>query len=83
MPVVTLKVIRAPTITEVQQAPQTVKPLFRGNGGTDGNDGTDYVCGNCSAVIALAMGPDQHVIVDQAICSACGAENEFPVELRA
>ena len=25
----------------------------------------------------------QHVIVDTAACSACGAENEFPVELRA
>jgi hypothetical protein len=77
MPVVTLKVIRAPSGTDVKQVPQTVKPLFRGNGGTD------YVCGNCAAVIASGMGPTQHVIVDQAICSACGAENEFPVELRA
>jgi hypothetical protein len=83
MPVVTLKVIRAPTSTDVQQAPKTVKPLFRGNGGADGNAGTDYVCGNCAAVIASGMGPEQHVIVDQAICSACGAENEFPVDLRA
>jgi hypothetical protein len=83
MPVVTLKVIRAPSVTDVQQAPKTVKPLFRGNGGADGNGGTDYVCGNCAAVIASDMGPTQHVIVDQAICSACGAENEFPVELRA
>lgn len=83
MPVVTLKVIRAPSGTDVQQAPRAVKPLFRGNGGADGNGGTDYVCGNCAAVIALAMGPDQHVIVDQATCSACGAENEFPEELRA
>jgi len=41
------------------------------------------VCGNCAAVIASAMGPTQHVIVDQTICSACGAENEFPLELRA
>jgi len=54
-----------------------VKPLFRGNGGTD------YLCGNCAAVIALGMGPTQHVIVDTTICSSCGAENEFPVELRA
>ena len=36
-----------------------------------------------TAVIASAMGPTQHVIVDQTICSACGAENEFPLELRA
>jgi hypothetical protein len=83
MPVVTLKVIRAPSGSDVQRASQTVRPLFRGNGGADGNGGTDYVCGNCAAVIASDMGPNQHVIVDQAICSACGAENEFPVELRA
>jgi hypothetical protein len=29
------------------------------------------------------MGPRQHVIVDTATCSACGAENEFPLDLRA
>ena len=74
---IALKVTRAPSSTGVRQAPQTVQPLFRGNGGTD------YVCGNCAAVIASAMGPTQHVIVDQTICSACGAENEFPRELRA
>jgi DNA-directed RNA polymerase subunit RPC12/RpoP len=77
MSVIALKVTRAPSSTNVHQAPATIKPLFRGNGGTD------YVCGNCAAVIASAMGPTQHVIVDQTICSACGAENEFPVELRA
>jgi DNA-directed RNA polymerase subunit RPC12/RpoP len=53
------------------------KPLFRGNGGTD------YVCGNCAAVIALGMGQAQLVIVDTTICSACGAENELPRQLRA
>ena len=56
---------------------RVVKPLFRGNGDTD------YLCGSCGAVIAAEMGPRQHVIVDTATCSACGAENEFPPELRA
>jgi hypothetical protein len=77
MSVIALKVTRAPSTSGVHHAPDGVKPLFRGNGGTD------YVCGNCAAVIASAMGPTQHVIVDQTICSACGAENEFPLELRA
>ena len=77
MPVVTLKVTRPPLSSAAPLPPQTIRPLFRGNGGTD------YVCGNCAAVIAADMGPTQHVIVDQTICSACGAENEFPVELRA
>jgi DNA-directed RNA polymerase subunit RPC12/RpoP len=45
--------------------------------------GTDYVCGSCGVVIAEGMGPNQHVIVDTAVCSGCGAENEFPPELRA
>ena len=53
------------------------KPLFRGTGDTD------YRCGNCGYVIAANMGPDQRVIVDSAVCSACGAENEFPSHLRA
>ncbi|HEY8873281.1 MAG TPA: hypothetical protein VIM52_09650 [Stellaceae bacterium] len=74
---IALKVTRAPSTSGVHHASEGVKPLFRGNGGTD------YVCGNCAAVIASAMGPTQHVIVDQTICSACGAENEFPLELRA
>ena len=77
MPVVTLKVTRPPLSSGAPPPPQTARPLFRGNGGTD------YVCGNCAAVIALGMGPTQHVIVDTTICSSCGAENEFPVELRA
>ena len=57
---IALKVTRAPSTTGVHDAPQGVKPLFRGNGDTD------YVCGNCAS-----------------ICPACGAENEFPLELRA
>ena len=77
MPSITLKVTRPPLTSAVAPPPQSVKPLFRGHGGTD------YVCGNCAAVIAADMGPTQHVIVDQTICSTCGAENEFPVELRA
>jgi hypothetical protein len=77
MPSIALKVTRPPSASADQQTAQSVKPLFRGNGGTD------YVCGHCAAVIASGMGPTQHVIVDTTICSACGAENEFPAELRA
>lgn len=77
MPSIALKVTRAPSASADQQAAQSVKPLFRGNGGTD------YLCGHCAAVIASGMGPTQHVIVDTTVCSACGAENEFPTELRA
>ena len=43
---IALKVTRAPSTSGVHHAPEGVKPLFRGNGGTD------YVCGNCAAVIA-------------------------------
>ncbi len=53
------------------------KPLFRGNGDTD------YPCGHRGSVMAAKMGPTQHIIVDTAICSACGAENEFPPGWRA
>ncbi len=74
---ITLKVTNPPSTTAIHQAPEFIRPLFRGNGGTD------YVCGHCAAVMASGMGPTQHVIVDTAICSACGAENEFPRELRA
>ena len=77
MPVIALKVTKPSATASDHLAPQSVKPLFRGTGGTD------YVCGNCAAVIAADMGPTQHVIVDSTICSACGAENEFPRELRA
>ena len=76
MPSIALKVTNPPS-TDGHHPVSETKPLFRGNGGTD------YVCGNCEAVIASGMGPTQHVIVDTAICSACGAENEFPRALRA
>ena len=77
MPTIPLKVTRPPPSAADHHAPELVKPLFRGNGDTD------YLCGNCGAVIASSMGPTQHVIVDTAVCSACGAENEFPPHLRA
>ena len=74
---IALKVIRPPLGSAVPAPPPTATPLFRGTGGTD------YVCGHCAAVIALGMGPAQHVIVDTTVCSCCGAENEFPRDLRA
>jgi hypothetical protein len=77
MPAITLKVTQPATIDPDAAIPDTVKPLFRGNGDID------YLCGSCGAVIAAGMAPTQHVIVDVARCSACGAENEFPLELRA
>ncbi len=77
MPSIPLKVTNPPSTTADHQALRDARPLFQGNGDTD------YVCGNCAAVIASGMGPTQHVIVDTTICSACGAENEFPRELRA
>jgi predicted RNA-binding Zn-ribbon protein involved in translation (DUF1610 family) len=73
---VRLKVTRPPTSDHGVATP-SVKPLFEGNGDTD------YVCGNCGAVIAARMAPSQHVIVDTTVCSGCGAENEFPHHLRA
>jgi hypothetical protein len=77
MPSIALKVTNPPSTSVEHHTPPNVRPLFRGNGGTD------YVCGNCAAVIAAGMGPTQHVIVDSTICSACGAEHEFPRDLRA
>jgi hypothetical protein len=72
-----LKVTRPPGGTSDHLGAERVKPLFRGSGDTD------YLCGNCESVMAASMGPNQRVIVDTAVCSACGAENEFPVALRA
>ena len=77
MPVVSLKVTRPGSSAADHLPLEGVKPLFRGTGDTD------YVCGNCGAVIASSMGPTQHVIVDTTVCPACGAENEFPRNLRA
>jgi hypothetical protein len=77
MPSVPLKVTHPPADDPGSAPGRSAGPLFRGNGDVD------YVCGHCGAVMAAGMGPRQHVIVDTARCSGCGAENEFPVELRA
>jgi len=77
MPTVSLKVTRQPLAGADPRAPEMDKPLFRGSGDTD------YLCGNCGSVIAASMGPAHRVIVDEATCSACGAQNEFPAHLRA
>ena len=77
MPTMSLKVTRQPSGASDRGAPEMGKPLFTGSGDTD------YLCGNCGSVIAANMGPTQRVIVDEATCSACGAQNEFPTHLRA
>ena len=71
-----LKIKRPPSSATDLGTPERGKPLFRGTGDTD------YLCGSCGSVIAASMGPNQRVIVDVAICAACGAENEFPLYLR-
>ena len=76
MSTVRLRITRPPPDGAEAANPQSVKPLFRGTGDTD------YVCGCCGAALAASMGPGQRVIVDATTCSGCGAENEFPVELR-
>jgi hypothetical protein len=76
MPNVALKVTRAPAEAAAPSMVRSSKPLFRGTGDTD------YVCGHCGAVIAASMGPTQRVIVDNTTCTSCGAEIEFPVDLR-
>jgi transcription elongation factor Elf1 len=77
MPSVALKVTRPPSAAGEYCSPEEAKPLVRGSGDTD------YQCGNCGAVIASGMGPAQRVNIEVATCSACGAENEFPPNLRA
>jgi hypothetical protein len=77
MPTIVLKLTRAPSDTSVEQAPQSAGPLLRGTGDTD------YLCGNCGFVIASGIGLKLRVAVGMATCSACGAENEFPPELRS
>ena len=74
---ISLKVVGPPSGGADPRSPEAVTPLFRGTGDTD------YLCGNCGAVIASGMGPTQHVIVDRTVCPGCGSENEFPVSLRA
>jgi hypothetical protein len=76
MPSISLKVTRAPPDQPGTAASDSSKPLLRGTGDTD------YLCGNCGAVIASGIGPTQRVPFDSATCAACGAENEFPASLR-
>ena len=76
MPAISLKVTHPPSGDTDRVVSDAAKPLFRGTGDTD------YLCGNCGAVIALGMGPTQRVPFDSRTCSACGAENEFPRSLR-
>ena len=77
MTTIALRVTRPPAASADGPPTAPGRPLFRGNGDTD------YQCGHCGSVMASHMGPTQHVIVDTATCSACGAENEFPPSLRA
>jgi hypothetical protein len=77
MPEIVLKLTHAPSDRNAAQTPETAGPLLRGTGDTD------YLCGNCGFVIASGMGAGQRVAIETAICSACGAENEFPPELRS
>ena len=58
MPTVALKVTRPAPSGGEHRPPEIVRPLFRGSGDTD------YLCGDCAAVIASAMGPTQRVNVD-------------------
>lgn len=76
MPAISLKVTHAPSGNIDPEVSERSKPLFRGTGDTD------YLCGNCGAVIAAGIGPTQRVPFDSATCSACGAQNEFPPSLR-
>jgi hypothetical protein len=77
MPTIVLKLMRAPSDTSVEQAPQSAGPLLRGTGDTD------YPRGNYGFVTASGIRQKQCVAVDTATCSACGAENEFPPDLRS
>jgi hypothetical protein len=75
MPSATLKVI--PAAGADTERTGTGGPLFRGTGDMD------YLCGSCGAVLVEGFGPAQHVSVDNAVCSTCGATNAFPPELRS
>jgi hypothetical protein len=77
MPTIVLKITHAATNVRDRQTVESAGPLFRGTGDTD------YLCGSCGFVIAAGMGPKQRVSVDSAVCSGCGAQNEFPPELRS
>jgi rubrerythrin len=76
MPAIPLKLTRRSPEIGAEQTSPTPGPLLRGAGDTD------YVCGNCGFVIASRIAPGQRVAIDTATCPACGAENEFPPELR-
>jgi hypothetical protein len=76
MPTIWSRVIGAPAGAVNDIAPRFDKPLFCG---TD----ADYLGSNCGYVIAAGMGPAQRVIVDSAVCSACGAKDKFPPHPRA
>jgi hypothetical protein len=76
MPTISLRVTRPSSRAADEPGHGTASPLFRGTGDTD------YQCGECGSVIAAGMGPTQRVNVDTAVCSSCGAENEFPANLR-
>jgi hypothetical protein len=77
MPTINLKITHAPTDIAAGPPPRSAGPLLRGTGDTD------YLCGNCGFVIASGMGPRQRVSLDCVTCSACGAENQLPPELRS
>ena len=77
MPSVVLNVTLVATGADERELNAGGRPLFRGNGDID------YLCGSCGFVIVAGFGPRQHVIVDDTMCPACGATNEFPAELRA
>ena len=77
MPSITLKITHAPLDMEGHKPRRGAGPLFRGTGDTD------YLCGNCGFAIAAGMRPTQHFMLDRATCAACGATNEFPLELRS
>jgi hypothetical protein len=72
MPAIPLKVKRPPASDAADPVPDAGKPLFRGTGDTD------YVCGNCGAVIALGMGPTQRVPFDSAVPRPAAPKTNSP-----
>jgi hypothetical protein len=77
MPSISLKITHPPAEREGREPRPGAGPLFRGNGDID------YVCGNCGFAIVAGFRANERVIVDSTACSACGAINEFPPELRS
>ncbi len=77
MPTIVLDLRRVPSDSSAPQGAETAGPLLRGAGDMD------YLCGNCGFVIAAGMAPGQRVAMETVTCSACGAENELPPELRS